>query len=84
MAKLEQPYQCDVAPCAVVKGVANHWFLLFLNHQGFHLGGWDSSCAEYKDALYVCSEQCAQKALAKWMAMAEASADDIRREITHR
>lgn len=83
MAKLAQPYQCDVAPCRNVKGAANHWFLAFLLSGVFRLEAWSSGAADNQGALHICSEACAQKALAKWMAHPEQTIASILREITH-
>lgn len=80
MARLPEPYQCDVAPCTTVKGNLNHWFMLHIGGGEFSLVRWD---AEHADAaLHICSEQCAQKALAKWMA--HSSTHVALREITNK
>lgn len=80
MAKLLHPYQCDVAPCRSLKGLESHWFLL-VAVPSFLLTNWDDKLATQIDALHICSEQCAQRALAKWLAGKGGAG--IVREITH-
>jgi hypothetical protein len=65
--KLTAPYKCDY--CQNTKGEANHWWLLNTsNGLAFFLRGWDANLADKEHFQHVCSEQCAVKALSKWMA----------------
>ena len=69
--KLAAPYKCDY--CANTKGEANHWWLRYVGATGagdrdaFWLIPWDPIKAATDDHEHICSEQCAIKALAKWM-----------------
>lgn len=65
-------FRCDY--CDRAKGEVNHWFLLWVgvsHHQpadAFHLIPWDDAKAQTKDHEHICGQECAGKALAKWMA----------------
>jgi hypothetical protein len=64
--KLTAPYKCDY--CDVLKGEANHWWLENVA-QGMHrLIVWDKDLCDLDGYEHICSEACAVKALAKWMA----------------
>lgn len=68
--KITQPYRCDY--CGKAKGEANHWWLLRsfspLDSDLFTLFSWDDASAAEEDVEHICSEQCAVKALSKWLA----------------
>jgi hypothetical protein len=70
--KLSAPYKCDY--CPNVKGEANHWWLRNTTVSLFALARWHDHLADQADAdgkhvhEHICSEACAVKALAKWMA----------------
>lgn len=73
--KLAAPYRCDY--CANTKGEANHWWMRAIHEPFFALLRWNEETAGNRDrggnsgiVLYehICSEQCAVKALSKWMA----------------
>lgn len=69
--KLTAPYRCDY--CLNTKGEANHWWLRWKGINGasrgpqFWLIAWDEAKADTDDHEHICSEQCASKALSKWM-----------------
>lgn len=68
--KLPSPYKCDY--CDKLKGEANHWWLRWagLNPAGrFVLQPWDEAKASTEDHEHICGQECAAKALAKWMAL---------------
>lgn len=67
--KIPQPYRCDY--CPKVKGEANHWWLRSfspLDSDLFTLFSWDDASAAEDGVEHICSEQCAVKALSKWLA----------------
>jgi hypothetical protein len=64
--KLTAPYKCDY--CDKLKGEANHWWLLITNRLSFSMCRWDHGDPELPNVEHICSEACAVKALAKWMA----------------
>lgn len=64
--KLSTPYKCDY--CDRLKGETNHWWLLATGQPGFFLDRWDAILAEDRLVKHICSEQCASKALSRFMA----------------
>lgn len=90
MAKLSNPYQCDIGSCQQVKGESNHWFLIPKNvvrtifrgvkSDGLTILEWDKSLAETDEYKYVCSDSCAQKALQEWLDEAKARATERQQE----
>jgi hypothetical protein len=64
--KLTAPYRCDY--CDKFKGEANHWWLRPTTPITFVLEKWDNNFAALDSYEHICSEACAVKALAKWMA----------------
>jgi hypothetical protein len=67
--KLTAPYKCDY--CGKLKEASNHWFLrsVFpIDSDIFSLFGWDERSAAEAAVEHVCGQDCATKALAKWMA----------------
>jgi hypothetical protein len=63
--KLAAPYRCDY--CERPKEASNHWWLHPIS-KFFVLEPWDSKLADEPTMEHICSEQCAVKALSKWMA----------------
>jgi len=64
--KLTAPYKCDY--CPNTKGEANHWWLRNTsNVKAFFLVAWDMLLADREQYEHICSEECATKALSKWM-----------------
>jgi hypothetical protein len=71
--KLSAPYKCNY--CLNIKGETNHWWLRDATLKIFALLRWsdagdpdaenDKGEPQYE---HICSESCAVKALAKWMA----------------
>jgi hypothetical protein len=65
--KVPQPYRCDY--CDKLKGDSNHWFLRYTFAAAhFWLIPWDDGKAASDDHEHICGQECAAKALAKWMA----------------
>jgi hypothetical protein len=69
--KLSAPYKCDY--CSNIKGETNHWWLRDLTLRIFALLAWDHGQPDAESDgkpfyEHICSEACAVKALAKWMA----------------
>jgi hypothetical protein len=73
--KVPQPYKCDY--CPKLKGESNHWWVrsLVVPDVRFVLLRWDD-VPDPSDNLpsgepayeHICGQECAGKALAKWMA----------------
>lgn len=85
--RIPSPYGCDY--CPNVKGQTNHWWLRDkrgdVDRQsygtviGFFLTPWDSEQADEENPLgliyeHICSQECAAKALSKWMSAQSANA----------
>lgn len=64
--KITQPYRCDY--CPKVKGEANHWWLRYNDIPTFEIAPWREDRAQMDNVEHICSEQCAVKALSKWLA----------------
>lgn len=73
--KLSTPYKCDY--CERLKGETNHWWLAVHNSaprwarnpdKGLLLLPWDEEGAKLPGVKHICSEQCASKALSRFMA----------------
>lgn len=65
--KLTAPYRCNY--CDKLKGPANHWWLFWPTlGPVFQLSTWDTVSAERDPVEHICGQECAAKALAKWMA----------------
>ena len=68
--KLSTPYKCDY--CDRLKGETNHWWLAAQpegqSRQGSPVAsmGWER--AKLPGVKHICSEQCASKALSRFMA----------------
>jgi hypothetical protein len=66
--KVESPYRCDY--CQNIKAATNHWFLrptLNLEPGIFEIFTWDEVLAEKPGIEHVCGQECASRAMAKWM-----------------
>jgi hypothetical protein len=72
--KLPSPYRCDY--CDKLKGESNHWWLSLAPDSIGALGGtvgfvmvpWGEMAALEPNVEHICGQECAAKALAKWMA----------------
>ena len=65
--KLSTPYKCDY--CDRLKGETNHWWLAAHKpDKGLLLTPWDWEGAKLPGVKHICSEQCASKALSRFMA----------------
>ena len=58
-------YTCDV--CPAIRQQANHWRLVRVNANGFHLSEWDDDEAAREDIRHVCGFECATKLLGRYM-----------------
>jgi hypothetical protein len=67
--KLPAPYKCDY--CGKQKGETNHWWLALADLAGecsvFQLTPWSESVANTQKREDICGQECATKAMAKWM-----------------
>ena len=63
--KLATPYKCDY--CGKLKGEANHWWLRNTGASHFSLHRWDEDAVEDGAFEHICGQECATKAMAKWM-----------------
>ena len=63
--KLPTPYKCDY--CGKQKGDANHWWLSFLGDGMMYLRPWHNVTADDPGVEHICGQECATKAMAKWM-----------------
>lgn len=68
--KIPSPYKCDY--CPKVKGETNHWFLAFPGtdtYFGLYVWGTrgNSVSPDAPGVEHICSQECAGKALSKWM-----------------
>ena len=63
--RVKAPYVCD--GCGRPKEESNHWHLRYVESPRFELARWDTKEAERDGVEHICSEQCASKALSKWM-----------------
>lgn len=63
--KLPWPYVCDY--CGKQKGAANHWWMRLASSAHFSLHKWDEEAADDGEVEHICGQECATKAMAKWM-----------------
>jgi hypothetical protein len=74
MARLPAPYVCDY--CGVQKRESNHWWFSYkisASFPQFSLRAWDDERASQGDVEHICGQECAQKALAKYMASVDSA-----------
>ena len=67
--KLATPYKCDY--CGKLKGESNHWWLKLPQPDHpvprFELFPWNEALNDAEGVEHICSQECASKALSKWM-----------------
>jgi hypothetical protein len=76
MARLPTPYVCDY--CGAQKRETNHWWLLRRytsdGQEVFELASWNEHAAAAAEGVeHICGQECAQKALAKYMASVDSA-----------
>jgi hypothetical protein len=59
-------YLCDI--CNITRAQSNHWRLVSIDSNGFHMHDWSDSKAKRKGIKHLCGEGCALKMLSKYMA----------------
>jgi hypothetical protein len=70
--KILNPFICDY--CGIQKKDVNAWWLRLpdidlpnLDSRGFCLIRWDNSTADQAGVEHICGQECAGRAMAKWM-----------------
>lgn len=65
-------YRCAGPNCGTLKGVTDHWWLMWtsfleFNRPVLYLCPWDDEIAQREGTLHVCGELCAQRLQSQFM-----------------